>query len=193
MPAHPLLPRAALCAGARVFLRRPTARDRDEYLTLRRASRAFLRPWEPAPTPGSDPDSPEAFTGYLRQARARARAEKLLVCRRADAAIVGGINANEIVRGVFQSAYLGYWIGAPHARQGYMGEALALFLERSFGELELHRVEANVLPDNTASLALVRRAGFRREGLSPRYLKIAGRWQDHERWALLAEDGRAPR
>jgi ribosomal-protein-alanine N-acetyltransferase len=118
------------------------------------------------------------------------RHEKLLICRLDDEAILGAINLNEIVRGPAQSAYLGYWIGVRHARQGYMTEALPLALRHTFRTLRLHRVEANILPVNRASLALVRRAGFRREGYSPRYLEIAGRWADHERWALLAEDWR---
>jgi ribosomal-protein-alanine N-acetyltransferase len=110
-----------------------------------------------------------------------------LICRREDGAILGAVNLNEIVRGPAQSAFLGYWIGAAHARQGYMTEALQLALRHGFGILKLHRVEANILPVNRPSIALVRRAGFRREGYSPRYLRIAGRWADHERWALLSE------
>ena len=104
--------------------------------------------------------------------------------------LVGVINLNEIVRGPLQSAYLGYYAFAPHAGHGYMREGLTLVLRWAFGELRLHRVEANIQPLNDASLTLVRRLGFRREGLSPRYLKIAGRWRDHERWALLAEEWR---
>jgi ribosomal-protein-alanine N-acetyltransferase len=106
---------------------------------------------------------------------------------------VGSITLSEIVRGRFESAYIGYQIGAPFARQGYMTEALALALQIAFGRLRLHRVEANIQPRNVASIALVRRAGFRREGLSRRYLKIGGRWRDHERWALLAEEWRMDR
>ena len=104
--------------------------------------------------------------------------------------LVGVVNLNEIVRGNFQSAYLGYYAFAPHVGRGYMREGLTLALRWVFGELRLHRVEANIQPGNEASLALVRRLGFRREGASPRYLKIAGRWRDHERWALLAEEWR---
>ncbi len=107
---------------------------------------------------------------------------------RSSGELVGVINVNEIVRGTFQSGYLGYYAFLPHAGRGYMDEGLRLVLRRAFGELHLHRVEANIQPDNRPSLALVRRLGFRREGLSPRYLKIAGRWRDHERWALLAEE-----
>jgi ribosomal-protein-alanine N-acetyltransferase len=129
------------------------------------------------------------FAGWLRASRGGCH-EKLLVCRIEDGALLGAININEIVRGPSQSAFLGYWIGAPYARQGYMTEALQLALRHAFRVLGLHRVEANILPANRASITLVRRAGFRREGRSPRYLKIAGRWADHERWALLVEDFR---
>jgi ribosomal-protein-alanine N-acetyltransferase len=108
-----------------------------------------------------------------------------------DGAILGGINFSEIVRGNFRSAYLGYQIGEPFARRGYMTEALQLALRFAFGRLRLHSVEANIQRGNRASIALVRRAGFRLEGFSRRYLKISGRWRDHERWALLAEDWRA--
>jgi len=105
--------------------------------------------------------------------------------------LAGVINVSEIVRGVFQSGYLGYYAFIPHAGQGHMTEGLALALRWVFGEMRLHRVEANIQPGNDASLALVRRLGFRREGLSPRYLKITGRWRDHERWAITAEDWRS--
>ena len=87
-----------------------------------------------------------------------------------------------------RSAYLGYYAFVPHAGRGYMSEGLALALRWAFRELHLHRVEANIQPANEASRALVRRLGFRREGFSRQYLKIGGRWRDHERWALLAED-----
>ena len=94
---------------------------------------------------------------------------------------------SEIVRGNFRSAYLGYYAFAPHQDQGLMTEGLRLVIADAFGRLRLHRLEANVQPGNKASRRLVRRLGFRREGYSPRYLKIRGRWRDHERWALLAD------
>jgi ribosomal-protein-alanine N-acetyltransferase len=111
----------------------------------------------------------------------------------ASGELAGVINVSEIVRGPFQSAYLGYYALAPHAGQGYMTEGLALALRWIFGELRLHRVEANIQPGNAASRALARRLGFRREGLSPRYLKVGGRWRDHERWALTVDDWRRQR
>jgi len=174
--------------GARVFLRRPTARDRDAYLGLRRRSAAHLRSWEPAPSRGTT--ETERFSAWLQSARGE-RHEKLLVCRLDDGIILGAVNVNEIVRGPARSAFLGYWIGAPYARQGYMSEALRLALRHAFTTLGLHRVEANIMPINRASIALVKRAGFRREGYSAGYLKIAGFWSDHERWALTVEDWRA--
>ncbi len=97
------------------------------------------------------------------------------------------------MRGSFNCAYLGYYGLAPHAGQGYMSEGLAQVLAAAFGRLRLHRVEANVQPANERSIALLRTAGFVREGYSRRYVKIAGRWRDHERWAILAEDWRARR
>jgi len=180
-------PREAVQVSGRVLLRKPAARDRNEYLALRRRSAAFLRSWEPLPPRGRT--AAMQFAGWLRTSRG-GRHEKLLVCRIEDGALLGAININEIVRGPSQSAFLGYWIGAPYARQGYMTEALQLALRHAFRILRLHRVEANIMPVNRASIMLVRRAGFRREGYSPRYLRIAGRWADHERWALLVEDWR---
>jgi ribosomal-protein-alanine N-acetyltransferase len=106
---------------------------------------------------------------------------------------VGALELSQIVMGVFRSAYLGYYLGAPYAGQGLMSEAIALVLTHAFTEMGLHRVEANIQPDNTASLALVAKLGFVREGYSRRYLKIRGRWRDHERWAILVEDWRARR
>jgi [ribosomal protein S5]-alanine N-acetyltransferase len=93
--------------------------------------------------------------------------------------------------GGFRSAYLGYYIGERYAGQGYMSEGIALMLQYAFKQLKLHRLEANIQPGNSASIALVKRAGFVREGYSRRYLKIGGRWRDHERWAIVYEDWKA--
>ena len=93
-----------------------------------------------------------------------------------------------MIRGAFQSASLGYYAFAPYAGQGLMYEGMCLVLKRGFGKLKLHRLEENIQPGNQASLALVKKCGFVREGVSRRYLKVCGRWKDHERWALLAED-----
>jgi ribosomal-protein-alanine N-acetyltransferase len=132
------------------------------------------------------PATPAAFAEMLRRLRSP-RIVGHFVCSEEDE-LVGVINLSEIVMGSFRSAYLGYYAFAPHAGQGYMKEGLRLVVRRAFGELGLHRVEANIQPDNLRSRALVRGLGFRLEGFSPRYLKIAGRWRDHERWALTAEE-----
>jgi [ribosomal protein S5]-alanine N-acetyltransferase len=167
----------------RVYLRSPRRSDRPEFISLMRASRAFHRPWASAPA------DEERFNAYLDDAR-REDFEAMIVCRTDDDAIVGFFNLSQIARGSLQSAYVGYAVGKPYAGHGYMREGLELVLRNAFLNLRLHRIEANIQPDNTASLALARGAGFRREGFSPRYLKIGGRWRDHERWAILAEDWR---
>jgi [ribosomal protein S5]-alanine N-acetyltransferase len=174
---------AEALASARVYLRPPERSDRAEFIALMRASRPFHRPWATAPT------DDEAFDAYLVDSR-RPDFEAMLVCRREDRAIVGFFNLSHITRGSLQSAYLGYAVGSTFAHQGYMREGIELVLRDAFLNLRLHRIEANIQPGNHASIALARSAGFSREGFSPRYLKIGGRWRDHERWAILAEDWR---
>lgn len=166
---------------ARVRLERPSARHRRPFLEAARRSRAFLRRWAPPPS------TPAAYAAYLRRLR-RPTHEGRLVVVRASGELAGVINVSEIVRGALRSAYLGYYAFVPHAGRGYMTEGLGLALRWIFGGLRLHRVEANIQPGNGPSRALARRLGFRREGFSRRYLKVADRWCDHERWALLAED-----
>jgi ribosomal-protein-alanine N-acetyltransferase len=168
---------------SRVFLRPPTASDRQEFIVLMRASRSFHKPWASAPT------DDDRFAAYIADAQ-RADFEAMLVCRYDDLAILGFFNLSQIVRRSLESAYLGYAVGKPFAGQGYMREGIELVLRRAFTELRLHRIEANIQPGNLASIALARGAGFSREGFSPRYLKIGGRWRDHERWAILADDWR---
>jgi ribosomal-protein-alanine N-acetyltransferase len=156
-----------------------------EYLAAARRSRGLHSPWVAPPRTERElrdyvkaREGPVAF-GYA--------------VRTHGGELAGIINLNGIMRGLFQTAFLGYYAFAPHASRGYMGEALSQVLRLAFGTHRLHRVEANIQPDNQASIALVERAGFRREGYSPRYLKIAGRWRDHERWAITVEEWRAQR
>jgi ribosomal-protein-alanine N-acetyltransferase len=175
--------RRILVRGPRVILRAPGARDREAFLSATRASRALHRPWVAPPT------TPEAFQAYL-QRNARDDFEALLACERESGLITGAFNLSQIFRGGFQNAYLGYWAVSGFEGRGLMTEALQLVLAYTFRTLKLHRLEANIQPDNVASRALVSRAGFRMEGFSPRYLKVAGRWRDHERWAICREDWR---
>ncbi|MDJ0973012.1 MAG: GNAT family protein [Planctomycetota bacterium] len=182
-------PDAAVVAGPRTYLRPPRESDRVPFRQLVEASRAFLAPWEPLAPPDAGPD--HRFERLL-AADDRKRNLKHFVCSLEDDRLLGCMNVNNVVRGVGQYASLGYWIGAPHAGQGYMTEALQLALAFVFGPLRLHRIEANVRPENEASVALVQRAGFRLEGRSLRYLKIAGQWADHERYAMLVDEYERP-
>ena len=168
---------------AGVLLRAPRAEDQEEFLAATRASRAFHRPWV------SPPLTPSSFQDYLRR-NERDDFEALLACERESGRIAGVFNLSQIFRGGFQNAYLGYWAVHGFQGRGLMSQALGLVLAHAFRKLKLHRVEANIQPGNLASRALVKRAGFRLEGFSPRYLKVAGRWRDHERWALCREDWR---
>jgi len=168
---------------ARVELRTPTPADRDEFLTAMRASRKLHRPWLQSPV------TPEAYDQLLARTQDD-RYDPLFVALRGHGPIVGFFNISEIIRGFFQSAFLGYGAVAAHAGHGYMSEGLQLVLGRAFTDLRLHRLEANIQPDNAASIALVARAGFVCEGASERYLKIGGRWRDHEHWVIRAEQWR---
>ena len=169
--------------AARVRLAEPAPADRTEFIELVEASVELHRPWT----------YPPADATSYRRLLERNRADNfyaLLARRTEDDAIVGLFEFSDVIRGSFQNAYLGYWVGEPYAGQGYMREGMRLALRFAFSELRLHRVEANIQPANRRSLALARKAGFQREGFSPRYLKIGGRWRDHERWAILSDANR---
>ncbi len=169
---------------ARVRIDPPAAGDREDLLALTRAGAALHRPWTQPPLDDA------GFDEFLeRSAREDVEARLVRLCDGGE--LAGVLVLSQIFRRNFCNAYLGYYGSAAHAGRGLMSEGLALVLDEAFGPLGLHRVEANVQPGNAASLALIRRAGFRREGFSPRYLKIDGEWRDHERWAILAEDRRA--
>jgi ribosomal-protein-alanine N-acetyltransferase len=173
----------ALKRGRRVHLRLLAPEDEQEYLLRSHASKRLHRPWSHPPTTSA------AFRELVSDGSgADAR---LVICRNDDGAIVGYFGLGQIFYGHFRNAYLGYYAFEPFAGEGYMREGVELVLRYAFEDLRLHRVEANIQPENVRSVALVRSAGFRREGLSPRYLKIGGRWRDHERWAITVEDRRA--
>ena len=157
--------------GSIIGLRRPSPADGPEFIALARASADFLRPWIDPPV------TQERFDAYLRRLQSET-AHPSLICELASNRIVGAINVSCIVRGGFQSAYLGYWIGAPFARHGYMSQAMRLMIGYAFGELGLHRLEANIQPGNIASIALARSCGFEKEGYSPNYLRVLGEWRD---------------
>jgi ribosomal-protein-alanine N-acetyltransferase len=163
----------------RIYIRALLATDAKAFLDTARQSRGLHRPWVTAP------DTQAKFRAHLKRMAPPAN-YSFVVCRGDSHTIVGVINISNIVRGVFQSGYLAYYAFAGNERQGLMNEGLRAVVRHAFGSLRLHRLEANIQPGNTASVRLAAACGFSKEGYSPRYLKIRGRWQDHERWAILA-------
>lgn len=153
-----------------------------EFLEAARRSRTLHRGWV------SPPRDRDGYRQYLRRLRG-ATNDGFFVCLR-EGGLAGVVNVNEIVRGAFRSAYLGFYAFAPHQGRGYMSQGRRLVVAAMFRPGGLHRLEANIQPTNSRSIALVKRLGFRREGYSRRYLKISGRWRDHERWAITVEDWR---
>jgi len=177
--------------GPRILLRPPETRDGRAWVALRRASEEFLRPWEPTWPP--DGTSIAAFHRRRLQVKDEWRAETgygFLIFGRENDELLGGITLSNVRLGVARTGSLGYWAGAPHARKGYMTEAVRCVLDYSFGQLQLHRVEAACLPENEASRGLLLKCGFREEGLARQYLKINGRWCDHATFGILENDPR---
>ena len=166
---------------ADITLSQPSPADAGEFIAAALASRALQEPWVSAP------DSPERFTAFLNRA-ARDDQASYLIRHRECGGLVGYVNINNIVWGALQSGHLGYAGFGSHAGRGLMTAGLAAVITDAFGHLGLHRLEANIQPDNARSLALVRRLGLSREGFSPHYLLIDGDWRDHERWAILADE-----
>ena len=163
-----------------VTVDRLSPKDEGEFVAAVLASRALHRPWI------DPPDTPERFAAYLEHS-SREDQDVFVVRHDSCGGMVGYVSVGNIVRRAFQSAYLGYGAFEGHARQGLMSAGLRAVVDRAFGELGLHRVEANIQPANAGSLGLVRKLGFEREGFSPRYLMVEGDWRDHERWAMRSE------
>jgi ribosomal-protein-alanine N-acetyltransferase len=177
--------------GREVYLRQPVMGDYVAWAELRALSRQHLTVWEPLWT--RDELARSAFRRRLRQYQREMREDQgyaFLIFREADAALVGGLTISNIRRGVAQSASVGYWMGLPHVRRGYMTDAVQAVVPFAFGTLGLHRLEAACLPHNAASSRVLEKSGFRREGTARRYLKINDVWQDHDLYALLHDDAR---
>lgn len=180
--------------GEGIVLRPPAMADYPAWAALREESRGFLAPWEPAWP--ADELSRGAFRRRLKRYGREIQDDAgypFFVFRSADEALLGGLSLAYVRRGVTQACSLGYWMGERFAGRGTMTAAVRAVLPFVFGSLKLHRVEAACLPHNTASIRLLEKVGFRREGYARRYLCIAGRWQDHVLYGLVAEDlaGRA--
>ncbi|WP_319772896.1 GNAT family protein [Breoghania sp.] len=173
----------------RLILRMPTMADHAGWATLREQSYFFLKQWEP--TWPADDLTRAAFRRRLRRYMREVRNDTgypFFLFLRDTGEVVGGLTLSNVRRGVTQSCSMGYWIGAPHARRGYMSEAVQCAMDFAFSRLGLHRVEAACLPHNEASITLLRRAGFSHEGLARSYLRIDAQWRDHLLFARLAED-----
>lgn len=184
-------PSSAVVTGQRLYLRRPRLGDFRQWADLREHSRMFLTPWEPSWAPNSL--TRDSYRRRIRRARQEWREETgygFLLMRKSDDALLGGLTLGAVRRGVSESCVLGYWLGAPHARQGLMTEAVHCALDFAFDRLGLHRVEAACVPGNVASRGLLRKCGFREEGLARDYLRIGGAWADHLLFAILATDNR---
>ncbi|TWF57196.1 GNAT family N-acetyltransferase [Neorhizobium alkalisoli] len=171
-------------------LRLPQNSDYKKWLRLRSDSRAFLQPWEPIWR--SDELTESAFRARVFRAAqeyASGLAVPLLLFRRDDMALLGGLTIGYIRRGAAQSCMIGYWMGEQHSGQGHMLAALQMAIPYIYGGLQLHRIEAACIPDNWKSIRLLEKAGFEREGLLRKYLKINGEWRDHLMFSRLPEDG----
>ncbi len=177
--------------GDGVVLRTPHMTDHAAWAALREQSRAFLKPWEP--TWPADDLTRGAFRQRMKRYAEDLRQDQaypFFVFRKQDGQIVGGLAIANIRRGVAQAGSLGYWVGEPYARQGYMTAAVRALLPMAFDVLRLHRMEAACIPTNVASVRLLERTGFRREGYARAYLCIDGQWQDHLLYAQLKSDPR---
>ena len=175
-------------AGAGVVLRTPQMTDYNEWAALREKSRAFLVPWEP--TWPEDDLSRSAFRRRIKRYVEDLRSDQgyaFLIVRNTDNALVGGLTIANIRRGVAQAGSLGYWMGEPFARRGYMTAAVRAVVPFAFATLRLHRLEAACIPTNAGSIRLLENTGFVREGYAREYLCIDGAWQDHLLYARLKD------
>ncbi len=169
-------------------------RDASAWSAVRTANEEWLSPWEGRPPTAGEADwadrhSPAVFAAMLRGLRKEARAGRTLPCAITwDGRLAGQVTLGNVVRGAFDSAYVGYWVDGRLAGRGIAPTAVAMLVDHAFDVLGLHRVEANVRPENAASLRVVEKLGFVREGLHRRYLHIDGDWRDHVAHALLRED-----
>jgi ribosomal-protein-alanine N-acetyltransferase len=177
-------------AGDGVVLRTPQMADWTEWARLREESRAFLTPWEP--TWPTDDLTRAAFRRRIKRYSEDQRGDlayAFFIFGKEDNALLGGLTLANIRRGCAQSASLGYWMGARHSHKGHMTAAVRALIPFAFGTLKLHRIEAACIPANIASIRLLEKNGFRREGFARQYLCIDGVWQDHLLFARLEADG----
>jgi ribosomal-protein-alanine N-acetyltransferase len=175
----------------RLTLRPPQHGDLADWAALREQSRDFLTPWEPSWA--HDHLSRKNFTNRVYWANRsinQGTALPLFLIRRDDNVLLGALTIDNIRRGPAQAGTTGYWIGEPHARSGYMREALAAVVHYAFTDLDISRLEAGCLPENAASRGLLEKVGYKYEGVAQSYLQINGRWRNHVLYANLRADRR---
>ena len=172
---------AAVIEGEQIFLRYPEFSDLEEFVELNSTSLDFHQGLV------NPPKDEKSFREFLAK-NENPENESLFACIKNSGAIAGALSLSQIVRGGFQNAYLGYYVGKSCAGKGFGTEAISLIVKFAFEKLNLHRIEANIQPGNLASIAVVRKNGFVREGFSKEYLKIDGKWRDHERWAIVNQN-----
>lgn len=179
-------------ASDRHLLRLPRFHDYRQWYRLRSDSRRFLEPWEPS-WRGDELTEGSFRSRVIRneQEFSSGQAVPLLIFERAENTLLGGLTVGYIRRGAAQCCMIGYWMGERHAGQGHMFGALKLAIPYIFSSLQLHRIEAACIPDNTRSIRLLEKAGFQQEGYLREYLKINGEWRDHVMYSLLAADRRS--
>jgi len=178
-----------MISGGSVVLRAPQMADYAEWAALREASRDFLTPWEP--TWPTDDLTRGSFRRRIKRYFEDQRGDlayPFFIFRKNDQVLIGGLTIANVRRGCAQAGSLGYWMGAPYAGQGYMTDAVGALVPFAFGTLRLHRVEAACIPANIASVRLLEKTGFHREGFARQYLCIDGVWQDHLLYARLKDD-----
>jgi ribosomal-protein-alanine N-acetyltransferase len=163
-----------------INIRELTYEDEADFLKMTNQSQALHHIWVKPPL------NHEEFNEFY--IRVSQTSNKSYITFTQDNDIVGVFNISEIVRGCFQSAYLGFYASSLFAGKGLMSKSLKQLIHKAFVELQLHRIEANIQPENKKSIDLVKNNGFRKEGFSPRYLKINNQWCDHERWAMTVEE-----
>ena len=176
-----ITPRDPLRIGIYTYIKAPTKQDVKMYLAFLKRNEAFHKPWV------YHSIDPKYYEHYLNRIK-RGVAQGCFVFDLKSDALVGVININNIQLGAMSMASLGYFGGESYAGKGYMTEGMGLVLRYAVEKIGLHRIEANIQPKNIASKKLVKRLGFRKEGFSPKYMQIGGKWCDHERWTILDEE-----
>ena len=161
-----------------ITIKKVSPRDEIEFLRVARASRSIHNAWVKVPLTVS------AFRRYVNDMRT-AEDQAFVVRRRDTGSIAGVVELQDIFMGDFKNAYIIYYAFEGHQRKGLMKQAVIEVIQIAFSKLKLHRLEANIQPENKASKKLAKTCGFSKEGYSPKFLKKGGQWCDHERWALL--------